>query len=1273
VITSDQIAQQTQAFQQQAMMNMHHSGMVSQYAGSGVGGGNQQQAGGMMGSAMNTTAAIGAPVASGALMLAGMDPMSMGMKAAWGARGGGMLAAGGAGVAAAGAVAMPLMAAQYAGSQMFQGAQQQQQLESRLGATYQFGNQYGGRGFGASEMGNIGESMRHMTQQRGPGGEFSTMDEMGRLAANMGRMGMAQGVRNAKEFNEKFQEMMKAVTTIATEMGTSLEQAQQLMSSARSSGAFSKGSQLGMVGAIHKGAIGGGMATEELSQMANIGSQVSRAIGGRGQAGAFAGIAAISRVGAAVQSGTLSEEDIYNATGQTGAAGRQAMAATMVQGDAQFFKGGLGRRVLASVAGKDGQINQEDVDEYIHGTVGTGKTMQMAHKNLAKVGRANFIRNEGRLRGEAMRAFGGLGRAVVARQWLGQRGHDLDSMDDRSMIFFQRRFGMDADQAENLLKMTRSMGSIQGHQESAAAQDHMLKQLERQNKHTGIEGVKRKFENARKSVNDSLQQVGADFYKEGQNVIEGFINKLTDGFVATIDRDVGPAARVALRGGELGKDTLSRRFGINMGGRGAALESFKGAPIFGGSGTGISSGQFKELNADSFKAAGYDISGYREGGLQEQLKRYEEMSLGMHQTDTKAMGFGAGMASHVRLQSSMMHGKGANRQKAFSQVLQQLAADDKSGVGSELLKRYERASGGERSAIMSSILRGAGVDSGEDQMGVPEAIGIFGNSAFATTSDRHRAIAQYAFKGKGDAEHQQISSAAGVVGKAGRALTWLSGIGVVAEGLGAGDTVQRKMTDFGNRLFGAGTPNSGTQQAMGSYLDSEEGRKTMEGITSDSEEVRDKMRREVTERAYELNKRRDSSGDLSNLEGGELLGLQSAMMTDQYLSLKEKYAGGEIPESELRRAAARFSGAGVTSVEQFLSRASVGPALLQKKQREARAIYFRTARSEGKSKIRELVKGGILTAKGISADMDAKLSGVGKSGEVDAGDGTTVSMSAGQRALRAYVKAQQARSLMGSGTGAGADEQNMGYERQAQEGLEENLDLFSHMSHKELQQYAKDVGGDSGSRARSIDSVKERISRGGQKGGQAGRLGAIAGMLGLGVQTKDFRGKKLDEQMEILESALTGGLSAEDFGGEGLKDLDSAIRLEKDPAKKEKLMEERQKLLEGGASQLDAVKKSTGRMKEALALMKKGGAKGLEEGTAILTREAEGLQGAGIKVRDNNQDAAAKASDPSYRKLEDIATHTKDMITAIKSMSTAVVTAVEGGASPEGPPAPAGG
>jgi hypothetical protein len=175
------------------------------------------------------------------LGMMGLDPLSLGLRAgmgAWGS-GAGVWGAGMAGMGVAGAAAGGLALAGYAGNQIMAGAQQQQQLNTALRGSFNFMNPMTGQqGFSSGQMGQIGGMMRHMTHEFGPAGEVTSMSELTKLASNMGSMGMGNGVRDVQEFNRKFREMVQTAKTMATELGTSLQEAQQMMASMKGSGIF---------------------------------------------------------------------------------------------------------------------------------------------------------------------------------------------------------------------------------------------------------------------------------------------------------------------------------------------------------------------------------------------------------------------------------------------------------------------------------------------------------------------------------------------------------------------------------------------------------------------------------------------------------------------------------------------------------------------------------------------------------------------------------------------------------------------------------------------------------------------------------------------------------------------------------------------------------------------------------------------------------------------------------------------------------------------------
>ena len=541
---------------------------------------NNLQAEALAGGALSRGGATMGPMLSGAAGMLGLDPISLGLKAGMGA-----YSSGAVGLAGAGAIGMGVMggvaagglALGYAGNQMMGGAQQQMQLNQGLRQNYNFMNAQGGQGFTSNQGFQIGGALRDMSHQVGPGGEQVGFEELSRMASNMGRMGMGgQGARTVEEFKTKFKELLETTKKIAHDLGSTVEEAMKSMAAMKNSGVFRAVDQAKMSGDIRMTSLAGGLATSEVSAMGNIGSQISRAVGGLGRAGANAGINTIGQIGMATQVGALSEEDIYNATGQTGAEGRQALATSQLQRSAQFLKGGRGRRFLASIAGKDGTLNEDSVNEWMSGgNVGTGRTMQMAHENLAGVGRANFIRNEGRLRGAALEKFGGLAQSMAYQQWLGSRGHDVNDMNDRGMLAFQRFSGMGRDEAEVAIKQIQALPETMREMRETQRGAGRADALQRQRSTTGIEGLKRKVDHMKHEVNTAFEEAGAKVLAGAQEKLEGWFNEMQGIYVSTATQGADELlTRLERSSGGAGDQKDFRRMFGTGGGKGPSALQF---------------------------------------------------------------------------------------------------------------------------------------------------------------------------------------------------------------------------------------------------------------------------------------------------------------------------------------------------------------------------------------------------------------------------------------------------------------------------------------------------------------------------------------------------------------------------------------------------------------------------------------------------------------------------------------------------------------------------
>jgi hypothetical protein len=634
---------------QTASMISGYQGMYSQqmgYAQQLSGFGYNPYAGNSGVMANNMT--LGAMRGVGTAANFGMTALGVGAGMGVMAAGGGMLAATGVGlpIAAAGA------AMGYAGHHMYEGASQQAALNQTLRGSFGFRNSQGGHGFNTADMAGIGGALRDMSHQFGSGGEITSFRELSSLAGKMGQMGFAQGVRDVQTFTKKFKEMTDALKTMAKDLGTTLEGAMEFAQQAKQSGVFGMGKTAAFTSMARQTAVSGGLAMSEVTAMAGIGSQISRSIGGLGSQGAIGGMRTIGQIGTATQMGVLSEEDIYNATGLTGAEGRQAFAAGNMSRTANFLKSGRGRRMISSMADRDGNLDQNALDQFMSGGMGVEETMGSWSGRKDKIGRANFIRNEGRLRGQVLEKIGGFGDAMQMMQWARSKGVDINNMDDRSMLFAQRQLGMGRDEADAAIKMAQNMPSILAQQNADASNDKLFQRLAQNRKTQGIEGIKNRFAQAQETVNGALEKAGQQIFNDTSSKIEGFLNKLAGVYVESSVQDIDRITR-DIRGGGM-KGAEARRQFLGQG-RGAVNLKGVGMPDIGGGGGSLeeslrrgSDGDFaSSLKADlkssigfyngqtakflfqgqsgmsRAKASGYDLSGMGDSALSRKFSEIE--------------------------------------------------------------------------------------------------------------------------------------------------------------------------------------------------------------------------------------------------------------------------------------------------------------------------------------------------------------------------------------------------------------------------------------------------------------------------------------------------------------------------------------------------------------------------------------------------------------------------------------------------------------------------
>lgn len=1203
--------------QNQMMMTnqMQHAAMISQQAGMQTGGEY------LMGRATNVATGIGAPLLQGGMALAGLDPFSAAVRGGMmGFGAGGIAGAAGGAAIGAGAIGLPIMAAQYAGTQMLQGMTQQQELNSMLRQSYGFMGQHG-RGFSMGEMGGIGQMLRQQTTMRGPGGEYAGFEELGQLAARMSQMGLGgQNVRNAFEFNEKFKTMLSQVKEIATAFNTTLEQAQQVMGSMRGAGIFRN--QGAVAQQVREISMAGGLATSEVTGMMTVGSQLSRMIGGRGQAGAMGGMQTIAQIGMAQQSGLLSDEDLYNLTGLHGAEGRRALATQRMQQSAQFLRGGLGRRMLASMAGPGGTLDEESVEEWRSGGVGTGRTMGMAYRNLGRIGQAGFIRNEGRLRGEVLGRFGGLAPIAAMASWLEQRG--MDPGDDRGLIFMSRRLGMSTEEVEQQLREYRQLERMESTRSDRAADSAMRADMERYRQGTGLRGIKKKLEDARNSVQNTLRQAGADFYQSGSEMVERWVNTLTGDFVMTMDRDVGQAIRDASSGvGALSQATAERRFGFGRGllGQQAGREALSRV---GGVTRQITDRAAFEASGD---AARYQQAGWTINAGDQRLQGAIAGVRAIQAAGTEGMGekgaayrqFGEKNRQELLAMVGMgtVQGGGTEFLRRFGEALNR-------GSNRELAAEYLRAGVQGQARMAREILGGAGMGGVMDQAMKDPGLGTrFGMGGWRTVGERQEAFADL-LKGASRTEREMKWLNERVGGatpgewaeRAGRwgvraiggMMAWnplgLAILGSEAAGLGLGDRAGKWLRGrLEEQMGGLG---AGVRRQAAAFAETERGRDLAMNALSREPSTRKAAMEAAMERNSQLLQRAGGQeANLNEIERGEMEFNKSVFVSSSYAALEEKAAarGTPITEAEERQLVDELRRYGVQSIDDARARRDFVTAGVINKQREAFREYaqqrskvsgefmktFRQAGVMQGGRLTAAALGGLTAGGQINVDVttaagrgDVARFGI-TAAEARLGGGRTMSGAA------LYATRMLEAARLEEEAGAGGTPEQFEAARQARGSAQQILSGMSAQQMREMADQFRGLGAGGvqmGQRIRGIAAVGEKAVRAGRGRDQARFAQQMGQLLGVDLSREELRGLR-GKSIEDVASTLVarGGIS----GDEGAQE----------------------------------------EMRKALRLAREG--KTAEAGTAI-----QQLQGRIAEAQREQKYEAAQKDDPAVRKMEEV-------------------------------------
>ena len=444
---------------------------------------------------------------------------------------GGIARAGIGGVgAAAGSMVLPTLAikgAQYAGGQMLQGAQFNDQVHNFMRQNFRHQSQSGegGIGFTRQETGQVASMVRTMGHED----MFSGPQELNRIMQKGTQMGLFKAVQDVKQFKTKFKETVDALKSISETMHTTLEGAMPFFDQARKQGFWTPGDITKHAATARATATNTGLSVAQVQQQMAVGGQMARMIGANTQTGAEGMQAGMNMVGGAVRSGVLSQRDIFEATGEQGSAGIQIMAQQMGRGSARFASGRKGRWLMAAMGGKGMQgLDEGMLAQLEAGDLSIGQIRRGAEQNLQGEGRWNFRNNEKELRGELLRRGPRAAQGFAA----GLAGKHLYSDSGRSKAITRRMFmrhaGAESERmADAMAKVAREGTRVE--EEAMMRISTELDTAGRQKEQAlnkSLEGWKRMAAQWWDTkVKGPLQEMGAGVSGRIEREVSGYVNK----------------------------------------------------------------------------------------------------------------------------------------------------------------------------------------------------------------------------------------------------------------------------------------------------------------------------------------------------------------------------------------------------------------------------------------------------------------------------------------------------------------------------------------------------------------------------------------------------------------------------------------------------------------------------------------------------------------------------------------------------------------------------
>lgn len=329
---------------------------------------------------------------------------------------------------ALGAAAMPLAGMGIAahGIHSFaHGGQQQQMINSTLGANFNHFNPSSrtGMGFSRQDSQAIGAQIRTLAEIPEL---LTSVSELTALLPKLKQSGVMQGVKDVTEFRKRFKESIDTIRDTAKLLGTTMDEASQFFAQSRGMGFFGK--QATLQNALNVQLASGltGMSVGQTTGVGMYGADLATSMGARRGLGSTAALSMAQHIGQAQREGLLPQGLLEDVTGAQGSEATQAGSQMLTQKLAQMAMGTPAGRLLTSgmvkfdSSGRAIGVDEDIVRRLKSGAIGVSELKSRA-MNLTEAQKVSFKAREADIALSMVGQLGGGGVSKFMQGILGDR------------------------------------------------------------------------------------------------------------------------------------------------------------------------------------------------------------------------------------------------------------------------------------------------------------------------------------------------------------------------------------------------------------------------------------------------------------------------------------------------------------------------------------------------------------------------------------------------------------------------------------------------------------------------------------------------------------------------------------------------------------------------------------------------------------------------------------------------------------------------------------